>query len=86
MGTKDGNDPGDFRKLTVETLAKMELEPKDIVPLLTDSAKLDKNYPVRMAAVRHLGEIGPPAKNAEATLKALQKLPKNAGEQDKALA
>jgi HEAT repeat protein len=85
-GAKDGNDPGDLRKLTIETLGKMEVDPKELVTLLTDALRRDKNYAVRTAAVKQLGEIGAPAKSALTALAALQKLPKNATPQDEALA
>jgi len=85
-GAKDGNDPGDIRRLTMECLVKMETDPKDLVTLLTDALRRDKNYAVRMAAVRLLGDIGAPAKSALPALAALQKLPKNASPQDETLA
>jgi hypothetical protein len=85
-GAKDGNDPGDIRRITMDTLVKMELDPKELVPLLTDAVRRDKNPAVRLAAVKHLGDIGPPAKSALTDLTKLQKAPKNATPQDEALA
>ncbi|MBY0522748.1 MAG: HEAT repeat domain-containing protein [Gemmataceae bacterium] len=85
-GAKDGNDPGDLRRLTMEALAKLGPDPKEMVPLLIDSVRRDKSYGVRMAAVRILGEIGAPAKSATSVLTPLLKLAKTANDQDKALA
>lgn len=86
VGAKDPNDANDQRKQTLETMAKMEIDAKEFVPLLMEAAKADKNYAVRNTAVKIIGDIGPPAKAATSVLTALQKLPKTANEQDKALA
>lgn len=85
-GAKDPNDPNDLRKQTLETMAKMEVDPKEFVPLLTECAKGDKNPTVRITAVKILGDLGPAAKSATTVLTAIQKLAKTATEQDKALA
>lgn len=86
VGAKDGNDPGELRRVTVETLAKLGGEPKDLVTALLDAVRRDKNPAVRIAAVKALGDIGAPAKPALTLLTTLQKLPKTANEMDKALA
>lgn len=85
-GAKDGNDPGDLRRSTLNTLAKLGASPKELVPLLADAAARDRNAKVRLAAVRLLGEIGAPAKSALPVLAKLQKLPRNATEPDKQVA
>jgi len=86
VGAKDANDPGELRRLVVDTVTKIGADPKDVVPLLTSSASTDKNLTVRMTAVKALGEIGAPAKSALAVLKKMQTLPKNPTEGDKELA
>lgn len=86
VGAKDPNDPADLRRITLETLAKIGPDPKELVTFLTDGVNKDKNPAVRMTSVKLLGDVGAPAKSALPTLTRLQKLPKNASEQDKALA
>ena len=86
VGAKDGNDPGDLRRITLDTLAKLGPDPKELVTFLSDSARRDRNPAVRITAVKLLGEVGAPAKSALPILAALQKVPKTANEQDKALA
>lgn len=86
VGAKDGNDPGDLRRTTLEALAKVGAEPKELVTLLTDAVRRDRNPAVRLTGVKLLGEVGPPAKSALTLLNSLQKVPKNAGEPEKALA
>jgi HEAT repeat protein len=85
-GAKDGNDPNDIRRITLETLVKLEADPKDVVAVLSDTVKREKNQQVRLSAIRLLGEVGAPAKSALPLLTQLQKLPKNAGGPEKALA
>ena len=53
---------------------------------LSGSARRDRNPAVRITAVKLLGEMGPSAKSTLSLLASLQKLPKTASEQDKALA
>jgi HEAT repeat protein len=86
VGFKDGNDPGDLRRITLEALAKLGVEPKELVTFLSDSVRRDKNPAVRLTAVKLLGDMGPNGKSALTLLASLQKLPKTANEQDKALA
>jgi HEAT repeat protein len=82
MGMKDGNDPENVRRITLETLAKLGQEPKALVPILMSSARSDKNARVRLTAVTLLGDIGPPAKEALNLLSSLSNPPKKGGETD----
>ena len=86
VGAKDGNDPGDVRFATLTALSKLGVTPKELVPLLTDSAQRDRNPKVRLTAIQMLGEIGPPAKSALPLLVRIQRLTKKATERDKQLA
>jgi hypothetical protein len=86
VGAKDGNDPADLRRTTLEALAKVGPEPKELVTLLTDAVRRDRNPAVRLTAVKALGDVGPGAKSALTLLTSLQKIPKTAGEPEKALA
>jgi HEAT repeat protein len=85
-GAKDGNDPNDLRKLTLESLAKMEADTKDLVTACMDSARRDKNVVVRTTAVRLLGEAGAAAKAAIPLLTSLEKVTKKSTDQDKIVA
>ena len=84
-GLKDGNDPNDMRRILIDTLTKMSMDPKDLVPILISSTK-DKNQGVRMTAVKLIGDLGPTAKSAEKTLTDLKKVPAKATPEDKAFA
>lgn len=76
-----------LRKSVLEVLAKVEPEPKTLVPLLVDTVQTDRDPEVRLAAVTALGKIGPPAKAALSVLAEIQKAGKLAvTDQDKALA
>lgn len=85
-GFKDGNDPGELRVSTLKTLAKLNVPPKDLVPLLLDAAQRDRNPTVRLTAVRNLGDMGPAAKSALLVLQRMQKPRLKASEQEKQIA
>jgi hypothetical protein len=61
------------RRAVIAAMEKIEPDPKDYVPALTELLKKERDATVRLAAVRTLGQIGPPAKSAVSTLKDLQK-------------
>jgi HEAT repeat protein len=61
------------RRAVIAAMKKIEPEPKDYVPALTELLKKERDATVRLAAVRALGQIGPPAKSAVPTLKDLQR-------------
>ena len=85
-GFKDGNDTGELRATTLKTLVKVNVPPKDLVPLLLDSAQRDRNSIVRLTAIRSLGDMGPAAKSALLVLQKMQKPRAKASEQEKLIA
>ncbi len=85
-GLKDGNDPGELRASTLKTLVKLNVPPKDLVPLLLDSAQRDRNTAVRITAIRSLGDMGPSAKSALLVLQRMQKPRPKASEQERQVA
>src|SRR5262249_17874549 len=65
------------RKAVIEALPKLEPEPKQVVPGYTAIVEKEKDMGVRTAAIKALGQIGPPAKDAVKALQDLQKMIKS---------
>lgn len=63
-GQQPDLDPQGVRRATLQSLGRIEPEPKDFVPRLIDALKTDKAATVRQAAVQALNVIGPNAKEA----------------------
>ncbi|OAI54638.1 hypothetical protein AYO44_14555 [Planctomycetaceae bacterium SCGC AG-212-F19] len=63
-GQQPDLDPQNVRRAILQTLARIEPEPKEQTPRWIDALKTDKAPTVRLAAVQALGQIGPTAKEA----------------------
>ena len=57
-------DPQGLRKAILEAVTKIQTDPKELVTLLIDFLKRERDLGVRLTVVTALGEIGPPAKSA----------------------
>ncbi len=63
-GQQPDLDPQGVRRAVLQSLGRIEPDPKDFLPRLIDALKTDKAATVRQAAVQALNTIGPPAKEA----------------------
>jgi HEAT repeat protein len=61
------------RRAVIAAMEKIDPDPNDYVPALSELLKKERDLTVRLEAVKALGKIGPPAKSAVPTLKELQK-------------
>lgn len=68
---KKDTDAG-VRKAAATALGKVDPDPKEAVPALTDALE-DPSVPVRLAAIEALGILGPGAKSAAPSLRKIQK-------------
>jgi HEAT repeat protein len=68
-------DPQNVRRSILQSLGRIDPEPKNYVPRLIESLKTDKAPNVRFVAVQELGKLGPAAKEALPVLLDIQKAP-----------
>lgn len=61
-------DPQGLRRAIVVAIGRIETDPKESVPLYTQVLKVERDPAARLAGVQAIGNIGPPAKTAFATL------------------
>lgn len=74
-----------LRKAILDSLNKIDPNPKTLVPVLVDVLKKDKDPTVLLAAVTALGNLGPPAKAAVPALQEVQKTAKALKDKDMGL-
>jgi HEAT repeat protein len=66
-------DPGGIRRAIIDTLAKIQVDAKELVPILVSAMRLDRDVAVRQAAITALANLGPEAKAAVPDLMKLAK-------------
>ncbi len=79
---KDGSDPGNQRRIVVDSISRLNPPAKEWVPVLLDTLKKEKDGGVRIAAINALGAVGADAKDALPTLVALHKAGTTVGFKD----
>jgi HEAT repeat protein len=79
---KDGTDPNNVRRTIMENIAKCGIPAKDVVPVMVDSLKKERDNGVRAAILTGIGSLGKDGKDAIAPVVTLQKTWANAGMKD----
>ena len=70
---KDGSDPGGLRKTILESLVPLGVEPQQLVPLLVETLKKDRDPSVRGVALVALTQLGDQANDAIPSVIQVQK-------------
>lgn len=83
---KDTTDPQRLRATLLNAIAKLDPDPKKLVPVYIDVLKRERNVPIKLQTVTALGQIGPPAKGAIPALLEVQRTAKLLKDKDMGLA